>query len=189
MTPIVLLDALKEFIEKCTGDIMLTTSPATTEKGAKKGTNKGAKRKSKPEVRAAGVYKMRLPERDVNEATEKRVPYIVLQVLTGQDEHNPGKPEDSVCRVRIIVATYSEDGGEGANDVLNLVTRIRIELLRAGEVGAQFLLRKPLEWIVYPEDTNPYFFGELMSVWEMPAVRREINALFYDEVTTQIPMT
>jgi len=177
MTPIVLLDQLQAFIEACTGDIMLTTRP---EKG---GTLKG-----KPGTRAAGVYKMRLPERDVSEATEKRIPYIILQVLTGQDGHEAGQPEDSFCRVRIIVATYSEDGGEGANDVLNVVTRIRVALLKAGEVGEQFLLRYPLEYIVYPEDTNPYFFGELMSIWEMPTVRREVNALLYDEITTDTPM-
>ena len=177
MTPIVLLDQLKEFIESCTSDIMLTTRP---EKG---GTLKG-----KPGTRAAGVYKMRLPERDVSEATEKRVPYIVLQVLTGVDEHSPREPDDSTCTVRIIAATYSEDGGEGANDVLNIITRIRVELLKAGEVGAQFLLRKPLEYIIYPEDTNPYFFGELMTVWEMPTVHREVNALFHDEATMETPI-
>ena len=177
MTPIVLLDQLKLFVEACTGDIMLATRP---EKG---GTLKG-----KQGTRAAGVYKMRLPERDVSEATEKRIPYIILQVLTGQDGHEPGEPEDSICRVRIIVATYSEDGGEGANDVLNLVTRIRVALLKAGEVGEQFLLRPPLEYIIYPEDTNPYFFGELMSIWEMPTVRREVNALLYDEIVTETPM-
>ena len=141
-----------------------------------------------PDTRAARVYKMRLPERDVGNATEKRVPYIILQVLTGMDEYNPGDPQDSTCKVRIIVCTYSEDGGEGANDVLNVISRIRIALLKAGEVGAQFLLRSPLEYIIYPNDANPFFYGEIMSIWEMPVIRREVNALLFDEATTSIKM-
>ena len=172
MTAVVLLDVLQEFVEEKTKNIILSVRP---EKG---GTVKG-----KPGKRAAEVHKMRLPDKD---AETKRVPYILLQYLTGKDGQDEGEPPESTGRVRIIVATYSEDGGEGATDVLNVVTRIRVELLKAGEVGQQFLLRKPVEHIIYPDDTNPYFMGELMTVWEMPYIERETNALQFDELTQEL---
>ena len=123
---------------------------------------------SKPQRKPPGVYKMRLPERDVADAHAKRIPYIVLQVLQGEDSHE--QSEDSITRVRIIATTYSEDGGAGAIDVLNVITRIRIALLKTHTIGQIFHLRKPLEWIVYPDDAGNYFFAEIAVVFEMPPV-------------------
>ena len=57
--------------------------------------------------------------------------------------------------VRIIAATYAENEDEGALSVLNVLTRIRLAMLRAGIVGRQFVLRPPLEMIVYPDSTAP----------------------------------
>lgn len=160
MTPIVLLDALARFVEEQTENIILQ------ERGSH----------GEHTTRPAKVYKMRLPDED---AETKNVPYILLQVLTGTDSQEPGQEPDSECKIRIVVATFSEDYGEGAMDVLNVTTRLRHELLRAGIVGDQFLLRKPLEYIVYPDDTAPYFFGELMTMWEMPTIQREVNLYGY----------
>ena len=161
MTAVVLLNQLADFIENAVMDMQLLVPPK------KDGKN------SKPQRKPPGVYKMRLPERDVADAHAKRIPYIVLQVLHGEDTHE--QSEDSTCLIRIIATTYSEDGGAGANDVLNVITRIRIALLEAGVIGEQFHLRKPLEWIVYPDDVGNYFFAELMSTWEMPPVHRQVN--------------
>jgi hypothetical protein len=118
---------------------------------------------------------MRLPDKD---AETNRVPYIILQYITGKDTQEPGEREDSLSSVRIVIATYSDNDSEGAMDVLNLITRMRNALLKAGVIGDQFLLRRPLEYLVYPDDTQPYFFGELMSVWEMPSVIREVHTHF-----------
>lgn len=174
MTPVVLLTELKKFIEENTKDIILSVRPVknkTLPPGVK--TVKPAQ-EPEGEVahRAPEVHIMRLPDK---EAEIQRIPYILLQFLTGKDEHKPAEQPDSECNIRIIAATYSEDGGEGATDLLNVLTRIRVALLKAGEVGQQFLLRKPLEYIVYPEETNPYFLGEMLTIWEMPTINREVN--------------
>lgn len=157
MTAVILLDELKKFIEENTKDIILSvrTKPNSEE----------------PNERPAEVHKMRLPDKD---AETKRIPYILLQFLTGKDDQEEGQSPESECRVRIVVATYSEDGGEGAMDVLNLLTRIRIALLKIGVIGGQFLIKKPLEYIVYPDDTAPYFMGEMLTIWEIPEIEREV---------------
>jgi len=170
MTPVVLLDRLKEFIEDSTKDFMLSVRPV------KNKVLPGHEPAKSPEDiitrRAPEVHKMRLPDKD---AETQRIPYIVLQFVTGTDEHEPADAPESVCKIRIIATTYSEDGGEGATDLLNVLTRIRIALLKAGEVGNQFLLRKPLEYVIYTDDTNPYFLGEMLTIWEMPTIQREVN--------------
>lgn len=172
MTPIILLERLKEFIQANTEDIILPVRPV---KNKTLPTVPCPKEKTAADAithRAAEVHKMRLPDKD---AEENRIPYILLQLITGADTGEQGQQEDSEAKVRIIIATYSENDSEGALDVLNLITRIRVALLKAGEIGQQFLLRKPLEYLVYPDDTRPYFFGELMTIWEMPTIKREVS--------------
>lgn len=65
-------------------------------------------------------------------------------------------------------------------DVLNLITRIRVALIKAGVIGEQFSIKRPIEYIVYPDSTPPYFMGEMMTIWEMPTIQREVP--LYDEL-------
>ena len=123
--------------------------------------------------RAANVYKMRLPNK---EDQIQKVPYILLQFLTGKDDKKDSEPEDSECTVRIVVATYSENGEVGAYDVLNVVLRIRTELEKIGIIGGYFVLQKPLEYIVYPDSTEPYYLGEMITNWSIPTIKREVEA-------------
>ena len=85
MTPIILLDNLEEFIREKTKDIKLqvrTRSESTEDK-----------------VREAEIYKMRLPNKD---AQTQRVPYILIQLLGGEDDKEDREPEESTCQIRKI---------------------------------------------------------------------------------------
>lgn len=169
MTPIVLLDALEEFIKDKTKDIILEVKQPkiNTEDDDEVSTE------STPIThRAADVYQMRLPDK---ESETSQVPYILLQILTGKDTQELGQTTESECKVRLVFGTYSADGQKGSLDVLNLLTRVRIELLESGIVGDQFILKKPLEYMVYPDSTAPYYFGEMMTTWEVPPVERKVD--------------
>ncbi len=176
MTPTILLERLKEFIQENTKDIVLNVSSVKVKTLPSVPRPRGQTAEIKE--RAAEVHLMRLPNK---EAEENQIPYILLQFITGSDTGEQGQQADSEARVRIVIATYSENDSEGALDVLNLITRIRIALLKAGEIGKQFLLRKPLEYIVYPDDTQPFFLGEMMTIWEMPIINREVNIDYVNE--------
>ena len=152
MTPVILLEALKEKAEKELGGLSLQVK------------NK--------QRRAPNVYLMQLPTK---EEEIEQVPYIVLQFVTGADQHPKNESAYSECRIRIIVCTYADDAGVGAIDVLNILTKLRISLLRSGTLADQFLLLKPLEYIVYPNDTGFYHMGEMMTIWEIPPVERELE--------------
>mgnify|MGYP001090077564 CR=1 FL=1 len=160
MTPIALLDCLKEFAEGCTKDIILPIVPSP---------------KIPEGERSPEVWKMRLPDR---ESETKKAPYILLQLINGIDQQEEGNPEDSTCNVRIVVGVYADDDSEGALNVLNVITRLRQELLRVREIGKCFSLRTPLEYLVYPDrSTAPFYFGEMMTTWEMPTIKREVPEL------------
>lgn len=161
MTPLELLDALKAFIEENTKDILLPVRV-----GRKSGEAK---------ERPAEVYKMRLPTKD---AETKRIPYVLLQYIKSTDTQTAGEMPESSCMVRIVVATYSEDGEEGALCVLNLLTRIRIAFLRDGVIAERFMLKLPIEMIVYPDSTPPYYLGEMMTEWKMPIVESEVQKVW-----------
>lgn len=161
MTPLELLDALKAFIEENTKDILL---PVRVDR-------KSGEAKERP----AEVYKMRLPTKD---AETKRIPYVLLQYIKSTDTQTTGEMPESSCMVRIVAATYSEDGEEGALCVLNLLTRIRIAFLRDGVIAEHFMLKPPIEMIVYPDSTPPYYLGEMMTEWRMPIVESEVQKVW-----------
>lgn len=159
MTPVILLDNLEEFVKEKTKDIKLQVRVRGTAQQQEK-------------ERAADVYKMRLPKKE--DQTEK-VPYILLQFLTGKDGE---AQEGSACQIRIVVATYAENDIMGAYDVLNVLLRIRSELQKAGIIGGYFALKKPLEYLVYPDSTQPYFLGEMITNWSIPTIEREVEAIW-----------
>ncbi len=169
MTPVELLYELKKFIEANIKDIILSVRPINNKVLPEYG---GKEEEERPKKRAAEVHLMRLPNKD---AETNRIPYVLLQFLTGIDEQAEGKFPDSECRIRIVAAVYSEDGGAGSMDLLNVITRIRIALLKTGVIGKQFTLRKPLEYTVYPDETGAYYFGEILTIWGIPAIQREVN--------------
>ena len=96
MTPIVLLDNLAEFVKEQTANIILQVR---TEPGADK------------KERAAEVHKMRLPKK---EDSTRRIPYILLQILTGKDGKNDRGEQESTCQIRIVVGTYGSPSRPGA---------------------------------------------------------------------------
>jgi len=162
MTPINLIDALESFVAEQVKDICLAFR---------------SKDDQEDQCRAPGVYKMKLPDKD---SETKLVPYVLLQLLTGKDAQVPGQAVESECKVRLVIATYSEDNGVGAYDLLNVITRIRTGLLKEGMIANQFLLKleSPLEYIVYPDDTSPYHLGEMITTWELPSIVREIREVW-----------
>lgn len=161
MTPLILLDRLQEFAAASVKEIILPTAPSPKQTQGK---------------RAPEVWKMRLPDRS---SETKKAPYIILQLVNGIDAQEAGEKPESRCNVRIVTGVYCENDSEGALHVLNIITRLRMDLLKQRVIGDQFTLQTPLEYLVYPDtDTAPFYFGEMMTVWEMPTIQREVPELW-----------
>ena len=152
MTPIILLERLAEFVEENISDIKLQVRVTNTKPGEEK-------------ERAAEVHKMRLKKK---EDKTQRIPYVLLQLLKLEDDKQPSQPAGATAQVRLVVATFSYD-------VLNVLLRIRERLLATGVIGQQFEVQKPLEAVVYPDNTEPYYFGEMIANFSIPTIEREVN--------------
>lgn len=153
MTAVILLEQLAAFTEEATKDLIMPTKMQDGD--------------DEPIFRSAEVHKMRLPD---SRSAKKKAPYIIHQVITGKDT------TDSSAVVRSIFCVYNERENEGGLMLLNLMERLRIALLKAGTVGEQFTLdiNAGMERMIYPDDTAPFYAGEMISTWKMPRVEREV---------------
>lgn len=128
----------------------------------------------KPEPRTPAVYKMHIPDAS---SAMKKAPYILHQIVAGKDQQKPGEQKTaSTVTVRTIFCVYSEDEQEGGMLLLELMERLRIALLKKRTLASRYALdmESALECLCYPEDTAPYFAGEMASVWRLPGVEREV---------------
>lgn len=159
MDKVILLEELASFTTNAVKDLVMPTKPqkGDTEQG----------------YRTADVYKMRLPD---SNSAQKKAPYIIHQIITGKDGQLQGQREESTTVVRSIFCVYNEDEQEGALMLLNLMERLRIKLLRERVIGQQFsLAMEPgIECLIYPDDTAPFYAGEMVTNWQLPSVEREV---------------
>lgn len=162
MNRIILLKTLKEFTENATKDLIMPVKK-------QKDDDKDAKL-----FRAADVYLMRLKD---SMSAQKKAPYIIHQIITGKDIQPSGENVKSSAVIRSIFCVYNTNEEEGALNLLNLMERLRISLLKAVVIGQQFELdlNSGLETLIYPDDTAPYYAGEMISTWKIPAVEREVG--------------
>lgn len=158
MTRITLLERLKEATEAAVAELIL---PVALQKGD-----------VEQQYRPADVYLMRLPD---SKSATKKCPYILHQFVIGEDSQEAGQHPASTAVVRSVFAVYSDDEQDGALALLNLMERVRIALLRNPIIGDQFVLdlSQGFQAAVDYEDTAPYFKGEMVTNWTLPAVERE----------------
>lgn len=160
MTRLDLLEALSVFTRRVTADIIMPT------KVQKKGEEQL--------FRAADVHKMRLPD---SSAAQKKAPYIIHQIITGRDKQTSGERADASATVRSIFCVYNENEEEGGLMLLGLMERLRISMLKEVVIAERYKLdlEAGLEILIYPDDTAPYYAGEMSSTWEHPAIKREVQ--------------
>lgn len=160
MTKVILLERLKEFTETATHDLLLPVAQQKEDK-------------EPPPDRTADVYRARLPD---GKAAKKKAPYILHQIITGKDAQAPRQHDTAEATIRTIFCVYHPDEQEGGLALLNLMERLRIAMLEEGVVGKQFILDREagLESLVYPDDSAPYYAGEMISVWKLPPIERKV---------------
>lgn len=167
-----LLLELKVFIEEAIKDLKLPIRAQTKEEKELFENDPDAA------LRVPEVYRMRLPN---SKEAKKKAPYVLVQLATTGDMQDERQIDDSYVVIRIILCTYNDDEQEGALALLNLASRIRIALLKACVVGKNnaFWLDKTekLEFMPYPDDTAPYYAGEMIGVWHLPPIKREVDCL------------
>ena len=158
MSKVILLNELKTFTMDVTRDLLFPVAQQKEDK-------------EPPKPRAAEVFRARLPD---SKSARKKAPYILHQIISDKDIQPEGQRLQSTAMVRSIFCVYNHDEQEGGIALLTLMEQLRISLLERPIVGAQFVLdlEAGMESMVYPEDTAPYYAGEMVTVWRMPPVAR-----------------
>lgn len=119
-------------------------------------------------------YKMRLPN---SRQSYKNAPYCLLQYISGISRQQPGKRTEASATVRLIFCTQNENEEEGALELLNMMEAVTQRLLQDPFMGYGFILDREagLEDLVYPDDTRPYYAGEIVATFSIHETERNVN--------------
>ncbi|MCH5207542.1 MAG: hypothetical protein J1F04_01550 [Oscillospiraceae bacterium] len=160
MTIVNLIDDLKIFCENAVKHLKLPTA-----------VSKGD---TEQIFRPPTGYKMRLPD---GKSADKFVPYFIVQFLNSNHIQKPGEKPKNTAVVRFIFCVWNNDAQEGGMALLNFMETVRLELLRKVNVSEYFKLdvNEPLEGLAYPDNTAPFFAGEMIGTFELPPIQREVE--------------
>lgn len=164
MTSVMLLEALKKRTEAAISELLMPVKPTKGEPDQ--------------DIRVPAVYIARLPD---EKASNKYAPYVLHTVINTSYKQEEGSfPLLGLVNVRTLYCVYSPDEQEGGLHLLNLMERIRIDLQTNPVLEKQFKLdyEDGIEQLVYPDDTAPFYLGEMMTTWKMPPVQREERSVW-----------
>ncbi len=163
MTKADLLNVLKDYTEEKTKDFLFPVKPQKEDGD------------TPPPDRPLTVYRMRLPS---SGSATKKAPYVIHQIITGKDARAPsnGNRLESRATVRSIFCVYNENEEEGALSLLGAIERLRISFLKDEVLAKRYQLDLDagVEMLIYPDDTFPHYAGEMISVWKLPSIEREV---------------
>lgn len=108
---------------------------------------------------------------------EDDFPFVIVRPIEGVDAE-----EGSTVTVALVCGVYTAEGFEGGvNDLLNLVSRIRLALLKEPVLAGRYTPARPLEWELAPDprresgSTHPYHLALMTTTWSVPAVPVELT--------------
>lgn len=161
MTRVDFLRSLKAFTEEAVEDLLMPVRKQRTDE-------------YDVSDRAANVFIQRMPDM---ESTKKKTPYIMHQILTGNDVQKSGNRSESSVLVRTVFCIYNTNNEEGPLMLLNLMERLRIQILKKRTIADRYRIdmEKGIETLQYTDDTAPYFAGEMVSYWNLPCVDEEVR--------------
>lgn len=156
MTDVDVIKGLAIFLEKN------VASKIELEKPPEKGVISGER---SYELVNPTVYKGWIPLKNLDEYNYS-IPSIVVMLDEGIDDNN-----DSTLNIRLKIATYDpgetqEDGninlnGKGYMDLLNLMTKIRLELSQNPIIEDKVIINKPIKWSMDSQQSYPYWTANM----------------------------
>lgn len=152
LTPLLLLEELKLFLEGVVADYSLDT-------------NKG-------QLKAPQVVEGWLPPKESNDIPD--VPYVILRMTDGEDNSDIAR-----TNVKILIGTYSEEV-DGWKDAVNVLLRIRQQLLTVRTLGKKFRMELPLKWKLFEEQPYPIWIGEIITIWTVALPIEQVEEDVYE---------
>lgn len=149
ITPVLLVDELKAFLEEVVANNWLETK---------------APDRNKPPQIVTGY----LPPKDPVRA-DPDFPFVIVRLAEGTDTQ-----EGATVTVKIIVGTYSEDAQNGWRDVANIIQRIWTELFRKRVLAKKYRVEYPMKFEMPDEQPYPEWVGIMTTVWTVAQPLEEV---------------
>jgi len=139
MTPTLLVDELRNFIDDVVKNYWLETNKQDLNKPPQVVTGYLPPKKSTPD-----------PD----------YPFVIVRLVEGTDNQ-----EGATVTVKIIVGTYSEDAQNGWRDVANIIQRIWTELFKRRVIAKKFMVEYPMKFEMPEEQPFPEWVGIMTTTW------------------------
>ncbi|QWU15680.1 hypothetical protein SAMN04487895_12725 [Paenibacillus sophorae] len=112
-----------------------------------------------------------LPTKTADNRDDPVYPMIIIRPVEGQ-----GDDKGANAQVKLLFGTQSEDDA-GFIDLLNLMERVRILLLRQRIIDNKFQIDPNWKWKFYEQQPLPEWVGEVVTTWDLPQIRQEVKGL------------
>lgn len=124
-----------------------------------------------PELRSIKVYKHDIPLTTEFEGDEEDTyfPCCIVKTCGGEIE-KASDPQKTTVEIVIAIKDESENMS-GHETLMIVIQRIRDYFLKHVGIRGEFRMRFPLKWNISDEFTTPYFIGNVVTVWELDAMR------------------
>lgn len=139
ITPVLLVDELKAFLEDVVKNYQLDTNRLG-------------------DVKPPQVVTGYLPPKHAG--PEPDFPFVIVRLIDGIDEE-----DGATVTVKIIAGTYSEDAQQGWRDVANILQHIWQELFKRRVIANRFRVEYPMKFEFPEEQPYPQWIGIMTTIW------------------------
>ena len=152
MTPLMLQDALCDFLKEVVGSYLLSTNKSIT--------------------KAPQIVPSYLPLKGSTDTAD--FPFVIVRVMSQEDTQGESK-----LVVKLIVGVHAEDIAKGPGDLMNVIERIRQALFKKRVIDKRFRVEYPFAWDAPDEQPYPEWLAVITTNWTMP---RPIEEVDYGEI-------
>lgn len=153
MTPVLMMKRLQEYLQEITQEIFL------------------GELQLRPNIYLIALPPLASAENNLTETEERdeRWPFITIAYSKSIDDEHGNRTVTLDC-------TFGCEGNdpEDCIDVLNLMERVRIFLLKETWEGWPFHLSRPLTMGLKEEQIDSYWMGYMSTTWDMPSIVQEV---------------
>lgn len=127
-------------------------------------------RSAKENLIPINIYTQNLPMKE-KKGDENQYPYVLVCF---DEEEIESRDNNLTVSVYFVIGILDrEKDKQGFRDVLQIANEIYQHFFRKGIIANTFRPAYPFKIALQKDDTYPYFFGGIESMWELPVIREE----------------
>ncbi|WP_449602453.1 hypothetical protein [Paenibacillus sp. Marseille-Q9583] len=110
-----------------------------------------------------------LPSKTAENRNDPVFPLIIVRPMEGDSDD-----KESRAQVKLLFGTQSDDDS-GFVDVLNLMERVRMLLMRQRIIDKKFRIEPNWKWQFLEDQPEPQWICQAITTWTLPQIRQEVK--------------